>query len=55
MKSEYQKSLDNWARNLSDEQLSEYLLDDRLSGPEFDAVMLEDIRRGMAGYGEAGL
>lgn len=46
MKTEYQNSLLNWAKNLSDEKLSEYLNSlEKFSDTELDALFFEDIRR----------
>ena len=46
MKTEYQASLQNWAKNLSDEKLSEYLNSlEKFSDTELDALLFEDIRR----------
>lgn len=46
MKTEYKASLLNWVKNLSDEQLSEYInSSEQFSDNELDALFFEDIRR----------
>jgi hypothetical protein len=46
MKTEYQLSLEKWARNLSDEQLNNYMQSlERFSDQELDALFFEDLRR----------
>ena len=46
MKSEYQKSLINWVKGLSDSELAECFDDlDRFNDAELSALILEDIRR----------
>lgn len=46
MKTEYQKSLENWTRGLNDLQLSHYMASlDKFTDAELDALFAEDVRR----------
>lgn len=43
---EYQKSLQEWVSNLSDEQLNNYMNDlSKFNDAEFDALFFEEIKR----------
>lgn len=43
---EYQKSLQEWVSNLSDEQLNNYMNDlSKFNDAELDALFFEDIKR----------
>jgi hypothetical protein len=46
MQTEYQQSLENWAKNLSDETLGRYMdMLDRFKIDELDALLREDLNR----------
>lgn len=46
MKSEYQKSLINWVKGLTDSELARYMEDlEGFSDAEAESLILEDIRR----------
>jgi len=46
MQTEYQQSLENWAKSLSDETLGRYMdMLDRFKIDELDALLKEDLNR----------